>query len=229
MPQVAVIRIEIRRKAYGHKTVIEDLSFEIKGHEFIALVGPSGCGKTTLLNLIAGLDHDFEGQIDFGGRRPRIGYVFQTPRLLPWRTVRQNLALAASNPEEIEELLARAGLAEVASAFPKALSLGMQRRVALLRAFLFKPELLLMDEPFVSLDPNTVQAMQALLRALWRKRPHPVLFVSHDLRETLRMADRVLFLTANPCTLHHQLQLPPSQGLRSEEEIEAIISTLPRR
>ncbi len=223
------INITIRQKRYGGHLVIRDLSLQIEGGEIVALVGPSGCGKTTLLNLIAGLDRDFEGEIDLGGRFPRTGYVFQTPRLLPWRTVRQNLELVARDRSRIGEFLEIAGLSGFADAFPKALSLGMQRRVAILRAFLFEPELLLMDEPFVSLDPETVVAMQRLLKRLWRERPYPTLLVSHDLPEVLRIADRIVFLARDPCRIVEEVPLKPFPGLRSEEEIEAVIATLPPR
>lgn len=224
-----MIRIEIARKSYGDRLVLHDLRLQLEEGEIVALIGPSGCGKTTLLNLIAGLDRDFLGRIDFGGRRPRIGYLFQTPRLLPWRTVRQNLELVAQERERIPKLLEAAGLLEVADAFPGALSGGMQRRVALLRAFLFEPELLLLDEPFVSLDQGAVLAMQRLLLELLSERPCPVLLVSHDLREVLRIADRLLFLSSDPCRVVGEFRPSPRGAIRPEEEVEALLRELPPR
>ena len=136
--------------------------------------GPSGGGKSTLLNIIAGLDKDFEGKIDLGGAGDTaLAFVFQSPRLLPWRTVYENIALALPEGDprlaNIPELLERVGLTEAANAYPEMISLGMQRRAALARGFVLEPELLLMDEPFVSLDDPTAQGLRELLVELWSR------------------------------------------------------------
>ncbi|MGR9107098.1 MAG: ABC transporter ATP-binding protein, partial [Gammaproteobacteria bacterium] len=235
---MTAIRIDIRSKSYktdGHAKkapTIENLDFTVGNGEFCCLVGPSGCGKTTLLNLIAGLDRDFEGTItiDSPAQRPVIGYVFQEPRLLPWRTVRQNieLALPAGCPhEDIEELLTTLGLAQMQRMYPERLSLGMSRRVALARAFVIRPDLLLMDEPFVSLDAPTARKARKLLTEVWHKHPHTVLFVTHDLREAIRLADRLVFLSHPPTRVVGEVPLGIARGDRNREDaIEDIRRTL---
>ncbi|MGZ8928246.1 MAG: ABC transporter ATP-binding protein, partial [Methylobacter sp.] len=196
------IQININNKTYptATKPSIEGLKLSLNSNEFICLVGPSGCGKTTLLNIIAGLDNDYDGEILVGQQHthPKIGYIFQNPRLLPWRTVRDNIELALDDnqsPEVIDALLEVMQLTQAQHVYPERLSLGMSRRVAIIRAFAVDPEVLLMDEPFVSLDAPTARQVRELLLKLWQQRPHTVLFVTHDLREAIALADRLVFLS----------------------------------
>lgn len=226
------IEIHIQRKAFAKHgrasphIAIEDLHLTLRENEFVCLVGPSGCGKTTLLNLIAGLDRDFEGRIDFNlPQPPRLGYVFQEPRLLPWRTVRENLELVlprGHNPEIVTELLEITGLARFQHTYPQRLSLGMSRQVALARAFAIEPDLLLLDEPFVSLDAITAEKMRRLLQKLWRQRPPTVLFVTHDLREAIALADRLVFLTSSPTHADRDFVIPIARQARDEATVEAL-------
>ena len=204
---MSAITINIHEKNFsnqqGHLCAIADFKLTIARNQFVCLVGPSGCGKTTLLNLVAGLDPDFSGEINLTAaeQKPKIGYVFQNPRLLPWRTVRENIELVFADPpphDLITSLLAAMQLSDHTNAYPEHLSLGMQRRVAIIRAFAINPDILLMDEPFVSLDPPTARQIRNALLALWQQRPHTVLFVSHDLREAITLADRLIFLSASP-------------------------------
>jgi ABC-type nitrate/sulfonate/bicarbonate transport system ATPase subunit len=212
---VSDLRIDIRLKrfpAVGQApavTAIRNLRFDAHSGEFVCLLGPSGCGKTSSLNIIAGLDRDFDGSVALpraaGRPRPAIGYVFQTPRLLPWRTVEQNIALVLE-PEQarsaiVDELLKATGLQEFRHTYPERLSVGMARRVALVRAFAISPDLLLMDEPFVSLDESTAERLRGLLLEIWQARPTTVLFVTHDTREAVRLADRVIVLTGSPASV----------------------------
>jgi ABC-type nitrate/sulfonate/bicarbonate transport system ATPase subunit len=188
---------------------LRDLRFTVAPGEFVCVLGPSGCGKTTLLNIIAGLDRDFTGSIalpvDARRREPLIGYVFQKPRLLPWRTVQENIDLVLTPEQQrtgiADELLTATGLIEFRHAYPERLSVGMTRRVALVRAFAIGPDLLLMDEPFVSLDEPTAERLRGLLLEIWGRRPTMVLFVSHDTREVVQLADRVVLLTPSPGTV----------------------------
>lgn len=187
---------------------LRDLRFSVKPGAFVCVLGPSGCGKTTLLNIIAGLDRDFSGQVNSGGDSSRggpvIGYVFQTPRLLPWRTVAENIELVlrpGQSNEIVDELLAMTGLSEFRDTYPERLSVGMSRRVALGRAFAVEPDLLLMDEPFVSLDEATAQKLRQMLLEIWQRRPTTILFVTHDTREAVLLADRIVRLTASPGTV----------------------------
>lgn len=204
------LTVDIRKKTYANGCcAIQNLTFSAKQGEFVAIVGPSGAGKTTLLNLIAGLDREMDGEVGFQSgqastENPRIGFLFQEPRLMPWLTVQQNLALvlpATAHPDRVRQLpdwLERVGLPGCGAMFPGQLSGGMQRRVALLRAFIVDPELLLMDEPFQSLDVPTANQLRILLTDLWRATSPTVLFVTHSLPEALSLANRVLFLSRQP-------------------------------
>jgi ABC-type nitrate/sulfonate/bicarbonate transport system ATPase subunit len=224
------INIAIRRKSFAAhaEPVIGKFELQLQSAEFVCLVGPSGCGKTTLLNIIAGLDDDYQGQITLGGKqsRPKIGYVFQNPRLLPWCTVRENIDLAledASSAENVDVLLEMMGLSAMQQAYPERLSLGMSRRVAIIRAFAVNPDVLLLDEPFVSLDPPTARQARSLLLELWQQKPHTVLFVTHDLREAIALADKLVFLSAGPMTIVSEIAVPIARSERDDEQaVEAF-------
>jgi NitT/TauT family transport system ATP-binding protein len=204
------IAVDIHEKRYPGRagaepvTALRNLQARVAPSEFCVITGPSGCGKTTLLNIIAGLDRDFAGTLSFApsdGGVPRIGYVFQSPRLLPWRTVRENIALVRTrhaDRTEVEGLLSDVGAAEVADAYPGQLSGGMARRAALARAFTIAPDLLLMDEPFLSLDAAAADRLRRLLLRLVSARPATVLFVTHDFAEAVELADRVLVVSPAP-------------------------------
>ena len=178
--------------------VLRNIALTVAPRSFLVITGPSGCGKSTLLNIVAGLDSDYTGHIRFAASDPRIAFIFQTPRLLPWRTVEQNIALPLPEDdprrEAIPELLQRVGLSGAETAFPERLSLGMQRRVAIARGFALQPDILLMDEPFVSLDDPTAQLLRTLVIELWQSRPTTVLFVTHDRPEAVRLATRIVRL-----------------------------------
>ncbi|MEI7841128.1 MAG: ATP-binding cassette domain-containing protein [Methylococcaceae bacterium] len=201
------VHIHIHEKTHSNadSPTIENFVLNVNSGEFVCLVGQSGCGKTTLLNTIAGLDSNYSGICRIGNKtqNPKIGFVFQQPCLLPWRTVRENIELvfATSNlipTARIDELLDLMQLTAYANAYPKQLSEGMKRRVSIIRAFAIKPDLLLMDEPFVSLDEPMARGVRFLLQHLWQQRPHTVLFVTHDLREAIGLADKLVFLTRHP-------------------------------
>ena len=222
------IQINIINKTYpaieqaGSHTAIAALNLNLKSGEFICLVGPSGCGKTTLLNIIADLDNDYQGSIELSRQsiRPKIGYIFQNPRLLPWRTVRENIELVVEeslSANIIDNLLEVMQLTPSQHVYPERLSLGMSRRVAITRAFAVDPDLLLMDEPFVSLDAPTARQIRALLLSLWQQRPHTVLFVTHDLREAIALADRLIFLSSSPMSVISEINVPIPRAERHDE------------
>ena len=228
---MSALEAAIRRKAYrqnGRETVaLADLAFAVPAGQFACIVGPSGCGKTTLLSIIAGLDRDYEGGIAGASATGRLGMVFQNPRLMPWLSVRENVRLALDPPPEgegrAEELLREMQLGALLDAYPAQLSGGQQRRVALARAFVRDPDLLLLDEPFQSLDAPTAQHLRDLLLALWARRRPTILFVTHDLREALSLGDRVLFLSAGPGRIVLDLPLDqPRPRLPESAAVESL-------
>jgi len=218
------IQINIDCKTYptATKPSISNLQLSLKSGEFVCLVGPSGCGKTTLLNIVAGLDNDYDGNILVGQQHthPKIGYIFQNPRLLPWRTVRENIELVLDGnqaSDSIDALLEVMQLTQSQHVYPERLSLGMSRRVSIIRAFAVDPDVLLMDEPFVSLDAPTARQVRDLLLKLWQQRPHTVLFVTHDLREAIALADRLIFLSAAPMQVISEITVPIARNERHNE------------
>jgi len=194
MADQPVIRIDRLSRSFGETTVLHGLSLQIDAGEFVALIGRSGSGKTTLLRTVAGLDPVTEGRVEVPDNR---AVVFQEARLLPWRRVWQNVALGLDGPDGRER--ARAALAEVGlghrlEAWPLTLSGGEAQRAGLARALVRAPALLLLDEPFASLDALTRLRMQALVAELWRRHRCAVLLVTHDVDEALLLADRVVVL-----------------------------------
>ncbi len=191
----------------GGLVALDGVSFSVCPREFICVLGPSGSGKTTLLRILAGLLPPTAGRVNFsGGATPRIGFVFQQANLMPWRTVLQNILL----PLEVENLSADAarakaremvelvGLQGFEDSFPRDLSGGMAQRVALARALIHDPDILLLDEPFGSLDALTRERMWTELSRIWQVKQKTVLMVTHSIGESLFLADRVLVLTARP-------------------------------
>ncbi len=225
------MHIDIKNKTYitpdsQQHTAISNLNLTLKKDQFVCLVGPSGCGKTTLLNIIANLDNDYDGEIHLDQIQfpPTIGYIFQNPRLLPWRTVRENIELVLNNHQSrkfIDSLLESMQLTEHQHAYPEHLSLGMSRRVSIIRAFAVNPDILLMDEPFVSLDPPTARQVRNSLLKLWQQRPHTILFVTHDLREAITLADRLIFLSTPPMSVISEIDITiPRKERNNEDAIE---------
>jgi ABC-type nitrate/sulfonate/bicarbonate transport system ATPase subunit len=203
--------------------VLRDLAFRLNAGEVGALVGPSGCGKTTLLRMIAQLDDDFAGAIT----RPsqgRLGMVFQEPRLLPWRGVIDNLRIAAPHASEaqLDALLAAFHLSLHRDHFPGELSGGLARRVALARAFAVEPDLLLLDEPFVSLDAALATRLREELVAMVERNGVTTLLVTHDLDEAIILADRLILLSPRPARVIADIAITEKRGVRSAERIADI-------
>jgi ABC-type nitrate/sulfonate/bicarbonate transport system ATPase subunit len=202
---------------------LDDLRFTLPVGQAGAVVGPSGCGKTTLLRLIAGLDKDFVGHIGLPAHG-RLGMVFQEPRLLPWRSVFDNIRIAApdARADEIAALLDDLSLAEHASHFPGELSLGLARRVALARALAVKPDLLLLDEPLVSLDAPLARDLREMIAALIEEKRITTLIVTHDLEEAIALADKIFLLSPRPARVVATLDITAPRGLLSGEEAETL-------
>ncbi|MBI3077359.1 MAG: ABC transporter ATP-binding protein [Deltaproteobacteria bacterium] len=230
-----------RRADGGPLLVLDRVSFTVREGEFLCLLGPSGSGKSITLNLIAGLLPPSGGEILLDGRPLRqtplrYGYVFQQPRLFPWRTVEENLRFALraetgrrvqGEEERIQAVLDLVNLAEYRHYYPHQISGGMQHRVAVARAYCREPALLLMDEPFSSLDEITARHLRAELVQTWMKNRVTVLFVTHDITEAAYLADRVLLYTPKPTRVAREIPvgLPRPRRYGSAElfEVERVI------
>jgi NitT/TauT family transport system ATP-binding protein len=227
-----LLEFHVRRKAYASASgerleVLRDIAFTLRAGELCALVGPSGCGKTTMLRIIAGLDTDYDGTL----RRPAAGklaMVFQEPRLLPWRTVRENVRLIAPAADEAElaTLFDILELAGHQNHYPGELSLGLARRVALARAFAVKPELLLLDEPFVSLDDALARRLREELVTLVQRSAIATLLVTHDVDEAVRLADRILLLSVRPAHVLAEVPVLTPRDSRTDDDVAAVKATI---
>jgi NitT/TauT family transport system ATP-binding protein len=212
-------------------TAIRDLTLDLKPESMTVLMGPSGCGKTTLLRIVAHLDDRFIGEVEFPSDA-RIGFMFQEPRLLPWRTVRQNIELVAApgfTEEELDRLARSVGITEMLPRYPQELSLGLARRVALARAFATKPDLLLLDEPFVSLDEKTADRLRRLLLDVWSARPTTAVMVTHNAREAILLADQLVLLAPRPTHVVAIETIDVPQTERDPKMIEALHTDLLQR
>jgi ABC-type nitrate/sulfonate/bicarbonate transport system ATPase subunit len=208
--------------------VIRDLELRLEAGSFGALIGPSGCGKTTILRIAAGLDADFRGQLRTPGAG-RLGMVFQEPRLLPWRTVEDNIRLALPADQtdvDLTELFETLGLGSHLARYPGELSLGLARRAAVARAFAIRPDFLLLDEPFVSLDEAVAARLRSELTALTTRTRVTTLLVTHRLEEAVQLADRLFFLSDRPARIILEKALPPPRGTRSSEVIVSIVEEM---
>ncbi|MBV6452612.1 MAG: Bicarbonate transport ATP-binding protein CmpD [Anaerolineales bacterium] len=191
----------------GGLRALDDVSFKVRPREFVCVLGPSGSGKTTLLRILAGLIPPTSGSFTFGrGGQPSIGMVFQQATLMPWRTVLENIMLPlevnrvdeASARKKAIEMIELVGLQGFEASLPRDLSGGMAQRVAIARALIHDPDLLLLDEPFASLDAMTRERMWTELSRIWQARQKTVVMVTHSINESLFLADRVLVLTQRP-------------------------------
>lgn len=222
--------IAIKNKFYPNSdsVVLKDVTFKAKPGEFIAIIGPSGCGKTTLLNMLSGLEEANGQKLLYNSKtlldnsEYQLGYVFQQPRLMPWLTVTENLQLVlpSAQQKKIDTLLTQVGLAGKGDYYPKQLSGGMQRRVAIARAFSVNPDLILLDEPFNSLDAPTAAKLRLLLVNLCKSCDSTVVFVTHDLTEAINLADRIIFMSNSPSSIIHQVKVDLPKPRQESGSIE---------
>ncbi len=204
---------------FGHQPVLEDVGFVVAPHELLCVVGPSGCGKTTLLRIIGGLLAPTAGAVRVDGEpvrgpSPRTAMVFQHFGLFPWKSVRANIAYGLANrgrrdPERVESLMRTMGLAGAGDRYPRQLSGGMRQRVGLARALAVEPEVLLMDEPFGSLDAITREQLQDELLRIWERDAGVTgVFITHDIDEAILLGDRIVALEANPGRVAREIAVP---------------------
>jgi len=228
MPSDTVARIELDRlhKEFDlgggeMRRVVEDISFDVRPGEFVSVIGPSGCGKSTMFNIIAGLETPSGGDVRVDGRsaigrREHAAYMPQKDLLFPWRTIVENAALGlevGGMPRKAAraraaELFPKFGLAGFEDAYPFELSGGMRQRAALLRTVVQGREILLLDEPFGALDSLTRIEMQNWLQEVWAENSWTAVLITHDIREAVYLADRVIVLTARPASVRLNLEVP---------------------
>lgn len=222
--RISVQHLEKRYKVSGTDVVaVDDVSFDVKKGEFVALLGPSGCGKSTILNMVAGLLPRTAGRISIdsdnvvpGKICRKVGYIFQRDTVFPWRTVEANIGYGleiagvpkAQRTARVKRAIEVAGLSGFAHSFPRMLSGGMRQRVALMRTLIMEPEILLMDEPFGALDTHTKLEMHRTLLEIWERERQTVLFVTHDLGEALTLSSRIILLSARPGRLKEDFEVP---------------------
>jgi ABC-type nitrate/sulfonate/bicarbonate transport system ATPase subunit len=221
--EVAVESLSLPQASGAPRQILGRIGFSLEPREIAALTGPSGCGKTTLLRAIAGLIDIHDGRVNLP-KAARLGFVFQEPRLLPWRDVETNVRLAAPDASEgeLDAIFAALGLAEHRRDFPASLSLGLARRVAIARAFALRPDILLLDEPFVSLDAALALRLRQELITLIEERAVTSLIVTHNLDEAIALADRVLVLSDRPARLIADVPVPVPRDDRSRADLSPI-------
>ncbi|SEM76203.1 ABC transporter ATP-binding protein [Cryobacterium sp. TMT1-3] len=230
-------------KSFGDVHALDRVSLDLHANEFVSVVGTSGCGKSTLLSIIAGLTEQDSGSVTVDGvpvtgpGRDR-GVVFQGFTLLPWLTAQQNVQFAlqdeplsrAERASTAQQFLALVGLAGFENAFPRELSGGMQQRVAIARSLSYKPQILLMDEPFGALDALTRREMQTLLTRVWEQHKLTVLMITHDIEEAIITSDRVLVMSRRPGRIRADLTVPLARprlaAMSSEPEFRQLYSSI---
>ena len=249
-PSSDPVRITVERldKIYGAGpaavTAVDQVSFNVRQGEFVALLGPSGCGKSTILNMVAGLLSKSGGNIridqdavEVGQINRKVGYVFQRDTVFPWRTVERNIGYGLEiagvakdkRATKVTDAIQKAGLTGFEKSFPRMLSGGMRQRVALMRTLIMEPEILLMDEPFGALDTHTKLEMHKTLLEIWERERQTVLFVTHDLGEALTLASRIILLSARPGRLKEDFTVPFARprdpvALRETDEFGRLYS-----
>ena len=224
--------VDIKSKAFESASgkrhqVLSDVSLSLSAGEVAVFVGPSGCGKSTLLRILAGLDHDFEGTVS-RPQQARLGMVFQEPRLLPWRSVDDNVRLAAPLADEVtlSNLFNILELTAHRSHFPGELSLGLARRVALARAFAVDPDFLILDEPLASLDRALAARLRDQIATLVANRSAMTLLVTHELDDAIRLGDRLFFLSPRPARILHVVPIITPRAARNDMEVDRIRADL---
>jgi NitT/TauT family transport system ATP-binding protein len=221
---------------YGETEVLRDINLDIPSGQIVCIVGPSGCGKSTLLRMLGGLEQPTSGEVLQLGTPPAgclnpLTYVFQDFALLPWRSVRGNVALvledhgldAAARARIIDDVLVRTKLTEFGDALPKQLSGGMKQRVAIARALAVKPAVMLMDEPLSALDSQTRELLMDDLISLWTRQPFTAVYVTHNLAEAVRLGHRIVVLSRRPGQIREVVELttPLAERAYGDAALEA--------
>lgn len=233
------VRLDHVQLRFGSETIFEDLSFEVRQGEFVCLLGPSGCGKSTSLRLMGDLLQANGGSVEVAGLPPsqaweQVAFVFQSPRLAPWRNVMDNVlmgvelrsgrAAARQQTAKAQALLDLVGLGTSAHKFPAMLSGGERQRVAIARALAVDPSIVLMDEPFSALDPNTRLRLRQEIVRIWQETQRTVVFVTHDIEEAIWLADRIVLLSNKPTRVLESIVVdaPRPRQLHQDPSLQAL-------
>ena len=205
------LKVQNLSKKFGKLSVIEKWSFDVKRGEKLTLFGPSGCGKTTFLRIVSSLEEPTFGEIQISSQK--IGMVFQEPTLIPWKNVIDNLRFVRKNDEKIRNILKKMNLSSFETYFPSSLSGGMKQRINLARALLINPELLILDEPFFSLDLATKMEIMKDIKRVHEKIGFTLLMVTHDVKEAIYISDRIILLSPRPSRILKEFPI----SLKDEE------------
>lgn len=227
---------------FGDLTVLQQISLEVKAGEIFVIIGPSGCGKSTLLGIMGGILKPCRGEVVIEGAAPArslnpLTYIFQDFALLPWRTVEANVSLPLEHHRlaadevrtRVDDVLGRTGLHDFRHAFPKQLSGGMRQRVGIARALVVAPAILLMDEPLSALDAQTRELLMDDFLALWLRERVSAVYVTHNLDEALRLADRVCVLSRRPGRIREIINIEIPQGDRTKPAAQRDLTSLYER
>ncbi|HJB54983.1 MAG TPA: ABC transporter ATP-binding protein [Candidatus Olsenella avistercoris] len=240
-----VIRLEGVSKTFTTQNgsvvkALDDITFDVNERDFVSIIGPSGCGKSTILRLISGLDQASSGSISLSDAvdKDGFGYVFQDSVLLPWKTVKENIAFPleikgdedGEGAKRVERLLKTVGLEGFANSYPKELSGGMRQRTSIARSLSYDPDVLLMDEPFGALDALTRDSLNVELRRIWKDTSKTIVFVTHDIDEAVFLSTKVVVLSGRPSKVREvvpiELEDDRDLSVRSNPRFHAYADTL---
>lgn len=236
------LTVTVNRHSYGNALALSDIKLKVGSGEIVCIIGPSGCGKSTLLGIIGGLLRPTDGTVTLSGCAPagclnELTYIFQDFSLLPWRTVTGNISLVLEGHKltdkdrasRIEDVLARTGLSDYGAFYPKQLSGGMRQRVGIARALATNPAILLMDEPFSALDAQTRMLLLDDFLELWSRERLTAVYVTHNLDEALRVADRIVVLSRRPGKVKEEIRIDIPQLERNNSTARAELDRIDQR
>lgn len=210
--------------SFGKLRVLSDISFNIKENELVSIIGPSGCGKTTLLYIIQGLIKPTSGEIITTGKK---GFVFQDHNLFPWKTIKENILIGSNKVSNIDLILENIGLKSFSDFYPSQVSEGMKQRAGIGRCLAYDSNILLMDEPFCSLDYFSKIKVQEFLLKLWKERKLTILFVTHDIEEAIRLSNRIIVLSKLPTKVMKIIEVDKNKSEAIRKEILDLIQKAP--
>ncbi len=209
---------------FGKLRVLSDIFFNIKENEFVSIIGPSGCGKTTLLYIIQGLIKQTSGEIISVGKK---GFVFQDHNLFPWKTIKENILIGSNNLSNIDLILKNMGLSKFSNFYPSQVSEGMKQRAGIGRCLAYDSDILLLDEPFCSLDYFSKIKVQEFLLKLWKERKLTILFVTHDIEEAIRLSNKIVVLSKLPAKVMKIIEVDKNKSDAIKKEILDLIQKAP--